>query len=61
MIASATFDIVLAICVALAGLLVATFLIYMTVVLARITWQTIRGEHDKSAGRFIFSSGKDKE
>ena len=58
---AATFDIVLTACLILAGLVIAAFLVFILVALVRVTAQTARGEHDKSAGRSIFTSKGKKE
>ena len=56
---AATWGIVLSVIIAFGGALVASVLAYLIVAIIRVTVQTARGEHDKSAGRFILSSKKE--
>ena len=58
---AATWGIVLSVIIAFGGALVASVLAYLIVAIIRVTIQTARGEHDKSAGRFILSSKKEHE
>ena len=58
---AATWGIVLSVIIAFGGALVAAILAYLIVAIIRVTIQTARGEHDKPAGRSIFTSKGQKK
>ena len=54
--AAATFDIVLTVCLIIAGAVVAAVLLAVFVATVRAIVQMVRGDFDKTSNRSIFSS-----